>query len=121
MCVSDFLSKKEFHEDSVFASPILLCRLRAFDTDTVTHLLRIEQVPSCTLLFFLSQRFASCFASVQFHIDMRRFRSASEVELLKMLDFYEAPFVAGDVAVVVCVIKDDFTFDDSPQIFSPRV
>lgn len=55
------------------------------------------------------------FASVQFHIDMRRFQS--EVELLKTLDFYEAPFVAGDVAVVVCIIKVDFTFDDSPQIF----
>lgn len=49
---------------------------------------------------------------------MRRFQSASEVELvpvLHMADFLRRCVL--DVDVVVCVINDDFTFDDSPQIF----
>lgn len=78
-------------------------------TDTVTRLLRIEQVPTANTqsahfplpIFLLSsssfaRRFASCFGSVKFHIDTRRFQSAAEVELVPvyMFDFYEMLFIA---------------------------
>lgn len=120
--VSDFLSKKKKNRiPRRHRSP-----LAAFSLASCAQSIQI-QLHICYAsnryrhahfpFYFLSRRFASCFASVQFRIDMRRFQSASEVELLKMLDFYEAPFFASDVVVVVCVIKDDFTFDDSPQFF----
>lgn len=98
LLVSDFFFRqkknKESNEDTVF-----LFASHRYSYASATHRTGTNiQYAKRTLFsaFLLSsssfaRRFASCFASVKFHIDTRRFQSSAEVELkpVYMFDFYE--------------------------------